>query len=150
MIDNSFESVLNQNGYIVTEFRGTSMSPLLLQGRDKVFIKQVNGKLKKGDIALYKRPSGGYIMHRVYKVFEDSYAMLGDSHFTVEYGVPFDVVVGVMVGYYKGEKYIELSKSFGYKAYKFFWCSSLAGRKFLNFFKRCFRKIKKIFKKDKQ
>ncbi|MBR6737667.1 MAG: S24/S26 family peptidase [Clostridia bacterium] len=148
MFDKSFESVLTKNGYVVTDFRGTSMNPLLKEGRDRVFIVKPTSKLKKGDIALYVRPSGGYILHRVYKVMPSSYAMLGDSHFTVEYGVPFNAVIGVLQGYYKGEKYIDVNKSFSYKVYKFLWCSSLSGRKFCNFFRKIYLKIKRIFKKD--
>ena len=150
MIDKSFELTLKENGYVVADFKGTSMTPLLVSGRDKVFIKKAEGVLKKGDVALYIRPSGGYILHRVYRVFKDTYAMLGDSHFTVEYGVPHEAVIGVMQGYYKGETYIELDKSFKYKLYKFFWCSSIPFRKFLNFFRKALAKIKRIFKSDKQ
>ena len=123
MIDKSFEKSLLDNGFIVAEFRGTSMNPMLVEGRDKVFIKKVDIPLKKGDIALYKRPDGSYILHRVYKVYPSTYAMLGDNHFAIEYGVPHTAVLGVMDGYYKGEKYVELISDKKYKAYKFFWCS---------------------------
>ena len=150
MIDKSFEASLEKNGYIVTEFRGTSMNPMLVQGRDKVFIKKALPPLNRGDIALYKRRDGSYILHRVHKVYTSTYAMLGDNHFTVEYGVPFGAVLGVVEGYYRGDKYIELAKSKSYKAYKFFWCTSIFGRRILYFFKTVFSKIKKIFKKDKQ
>lgn len=144
MIDSSFESLLNSVGCLCTEIKGTSMNPLLFEGVNKVYLERPNFRLKKGDVALYKRDSGEYVLHRVMKVLNESYVFCGDNHFTLEYGITDAHVLAIMVGYYKGEKYIELDKSFKYKLYKFFWCSSLSFRKILNFFRYYF---KKIFKK---
>ena len=58
MIDISCEEILNTNGFIISGFRGTSMTPLLRADRDKVYIEKITKRLKKGDIALYKRSNG--------------------------------------------------------------------------------------------
>ena len=137
MIDPSIKKTLNESGFIVAEFKGTSMNPLLISGRDKVLISKCNGRLKKGDVALYLRDNGTYILHRVYKVLPFSYVFCGDNHYTLEYGVKDENIIGVCDGYFKGEKYIDFKKSFKYKCYKFFWCKSLKVRKFLNKFRRC-------------
>ena len=147
MIDVSIETAIKENGFIFTEFKGTSMNPLLKEGRDKVYIEKPTKRLKKGDIALYKRKNGSYILHRVFKVLESSYVFLGDNQFILEYGLKDEDVLGVCKGFYKGEKYIDFSKKFSYKLYKAFWCSSIGLRKFLNLFRRAFRKLKKIFSK---
>lgn len=58
---------------------GGSMSPLLHHG-DTVYLDPVETLPKKGDIVLFTRPSGQYILHRVVKVNDDgSYIMLGDA-----------------------------------------------------------------------
>ena len=149
MIDCSFLQVLNEKGYIVADFRGTSMLPLLKVGRDRVLLKKPIGRLKKGDVALFSRESGAYILHRVYKVYTNSYAFVGDNHFTLEYGVKDENILGIMVGYYKGDKFIDVEKSIKYKLYKLFWCNSLNFRRFLNIFRRVNHKIKKLFKNNK-
>ena len=145
MIDRSIEQVLDEVGFIVTEFKGTSMNPLLKSGRDKVFIEKPKTRLKKYDIALYKRSSGTYVLHRVYKVMPSSYIFWGDNQLVLEYGVKDDAILGVCKVFYKGEKYIDLEKGYGF--YKFYWCKSLKLRKFFNLFRRAFIKIKGVFSK---
>lgn len=147
MIDCSIEQTLNEKGFIFTEFRGTSMNPLLISCRDKVYIEKPKNRLKKGDIALYNRSDGSYILHRVFKVLPSSYVFWGDNHFMLEYGITDQNVLGVAKGYYKGDKYVDFSKSKKYKIYKAFWCSSVKLRKILNFFRRVGWKIKGFFKK---
>ena len=150
MIDSSIEQVLIEKGYIFAEFSGTSMNPLLKSERDKVYIEKPTSRLKKGDVALYKRSNGLFVLHRVYKVMKSSYVFWGDNHFLLEYGVEDNNIIGVAKGYYKGEKYVDFSKSLRCKLYKLFWCSSVWFRKFLSFFRRIFRKISKLFiKKNK-
>ena len=145
MIDCSLEQVLARDRFIVTDFKGTSMNPLLKSGRDKVYIEKPKNRLKKGDIALYNRADGSYILHRVYKVLPSSYVFWGDNHFMLEYGITDDNVLGVAKGYYKGEKFIDFDKSFKYKIYKLIWCSFVSLRKFLHLFRRIWWKIKKFF-----
>ncbi len=147
MIDCSIEQTLKENGFIFTEFIGNSMNPLLISGRDKVYIEKPSNRLKKGDIALYNRSDGSYILHRVYKVLPNSYVFWGDNHFLLEYGITDQNLLGVAKGYYKGEKYVDFSKSKKYAIYKAFWCSSVNLRRFLNFFRRVFNKLKGFFKK---
>ena len=135
---NNFEDVIKATGCLCTEIKGTSMNPLLYQGKNKVYLEAPTSTLKKGDVALYKRDSGEYVLHRVMMVTDGSYVMCGDNHFMLEYGVKHENVLGVMKGYYVGVKYVDISKSVKYKLYKFFWCNSLKFRRFLNFFRSVF------------
>ena len=145
MIDCSIEQALEKDGFIFTTFKGTSMNPLLISGRDKVYIEKPNGRLSKGDVALYNRSDGSYILHRVFKVLPSSYVFWGDNHFALEYGITDENILGVAKGYYKGEKYIDFSKSKKYAIYKLFWCSAVKLRRFLHFFRRVWWKLKKLF-----
>ena len=58
---------------------GNSMCPFLHPG-DQVFLELPQGKLKKGDVVLFTRPTGQYILHRIRKVNADgSFVMMGDN-----------------------------------------------------------------------
>ncbi len=75
---------------------GNSMSPFLVHGRDTVYLSRLTGPVKKGDVLLYKRDNGAYILHRVYKVEADSYTMVGDSQTELERGIRHDQVIAIM------------------------------------------------------
>ena len=67
---------------------GTSMNPLLYQGRDFVFIEKPTFPLEIGDIPLYRRSDGAFVLHRVVDIKENGeYVMCGDNQFTLEYGI---------------------------------------------------------------
>lgn len=58
---------------------GSSMTPFFHHG-DKVFLNPVRNALKKGDVVLYTRPGGQYVLHRIVRVNGDgSLVMLGDA-----------------------------------------------------------------------
>lgn len=58
---------------------GGSMVPFLHNG-DTAFLALPDSPLKRGDIVLYQRSSGRYILHRIKKVRKDgSLVMLGDA-----------------------------------------------------------------------
>ena len=49
---------------------GNSMAPFLAHGRDTVYLSKLTGPLKRGDMILYRRKTGQYILHRIYRVRE--------------------------------------------------------------------------------
>ena len=57
---------------------GSSMSPFLIHGRDYIFFKKPDRKLRKGDMVFYQRENGQYVMHRICKVKSDGYYLIGD------------------------------------------------------------------------
>ena len=117
---NNLEKTLNELGFICMEFKGTSMLPLFVEGRDKVCIYSYKPEtpLKRGDIILYKRESGLYVLHRIMAIKGEGYVLCGDNHTTLEYDVKPSQILGVAKGYYKYDKYIDFNKSVKYKLYK--------------------------------
>lgn len=75
---------------------GISMEPLIHQGRDSVYIKKPEGRLKKYDIAFFKRKNGEYVLHRVVKVKPDSYIFCGDNQWLLEKGITDSQIIGVV------------------------------------------------------
>ena len=132
----SIEEGLLNNGFIIYGFKGTSMKPLLKSGRDKAYIEKVTKPLKKGDIALYKRENGEYILHRVMKAKNGVYTFCGDNHYMLEPNVKHSQILGVCIGYFKGDKFIKFKKSFNYQIYLTFWGKCLFTRRILNMFRR--------------
>lgn len=46
---------------------GSSMAPFVVHGRDVIYFKKPERKLRKGDIAFFQRKNGQYVVHRIYK-----------------------------------------------------------------------------------
>ena len=111
---------------------GVSMRPLLREGKDSVVLAPVTEKLKKYDIALYRRDNGQYILHRVVKVGE-TYTCIGDNQFTFENGVRHNQAIAVVSGFYRGERYCDIN-NIGYKLYCRIWYLAFPMRRFL---RRC-------------
>ena len=75
---------------------GTSMNPLLYQNRDFVKIVKPYSPLKTGDIPLYRRADGTFVLHRVVGIKENGeYIMCGDNQFILEYGITDKNIIGV-------------------------------------------------------
>lgn len=63
---------------------GSSMVPFLVDG-DTVYLDLITTPVKRGDIVLYRRSNGRYILHRVCRVNRDgSYSMVGDAQTELE------------------------------------------------------------------
>ena len=75
---------------------GSSMSPFLVHGRDTVFLSRLTRPVKRGDVLLYRRKSGAYILHRVYRVDGESFTMVGDAQTELESGIRPEQVIAVM------------------------------------------------------
>ena len=137
----TIENSLEKFGFVCDEIKGTSMNPLLKQGRDKVYIEKYTSGAKVGDVLLYKRQSGELVLHRLVKILPSGYVFCGDNHLLLEYGVQDSDVLGICTGYYKNGKFKKL-KGFRYSLYLSFWGNN-------RFLRRIFLKFKSVFKKSK-
>ena len=87
----NFERVLAEKGYLVYGINGVSMQPMLRQTRDTVVIRAAEGRLHRYDVALYRYPSGKYVLHRVIHVYPDGrYLIRGDNLYKDEMTVSDD------------------------------------------------------------
>ena len=68
---------------------GSSMTPFLVHGRDTVYLSKITHPPKRGDMILYQRDNGKYILHRVYQTGED-FTMVGDAQTDMEHGIRLD------------------------------------------------------------
>lgn len=64
---------------------GSSMVPFLSDG-DTAYLEQPSTPIKRGDIVLYTRSNGRYVLHRVCRVRRDgSFFMVGDAQTQLEH-----------------------------------------------------------------
>lgn len=64
--------------------QGTSMFPFLIEDRDYVLVTPVHGKLRRGDVILYRRKEGLLVLHRLTRIKKDGYYFVGDNQTEVE------------------------------------------------------------------
>ena len=99
----TFEEILSKDGKLVYKTKGVSMNPMLYQNRDLVVIVPVKERLKKYDVALYRRGKS-YVLHRVIEVNDDgTYLIRGDNTYSDEI-VPDSAVLGVLTEFVRDGK----------------------------------------------
>ena len=109
-----FLPVLEAGGQVTLTVTGTSMLPLLRPGKDSVLLRSENNP-KKGDILLYRRKNGRFVLHRVISKTQNALLCCGDNQWRKE-PVEQAQVVAAVTGYCRSGKEKALS-SFGYKFY---------------------------------
>lgn len=117
----TYEEYLEKNGSLTYRNIGTSMLPLLKQGRDLFIVeRKTKERPKKYDVVLYRRPPGQYVLHRIIQVRDTDYVLLGDNCINKEYGIKDEDILGIMTGYVrKGKR--RSCKSLAYLIYSRSW-----------------------------
>lgn len=116
----SFEEELERNGTLVFPNKGTSMMPLLRENRDLMVIeKRGPERLRKYDAVLYKR-GYRYVMHRILKVRDRDYWIVGD-HCRLGESVKDEQILGVLKQVVRDGKVIRTT-DLGYRVYVHLWC----------------------------
>ena len=101
------EELLAEDGMYVSTTSGVSMMPMLRDRRDTIVITPAAERLKKYDVALYRR-GDDYLLHRVVKVLPDSYIICGDNCITLEKEITDAQVIGKLTEVRRGEKALRL------------------------------------------
>lgn len=113
--------------------RGTSMLPMLVEGRDSVSIVSTSVREPKvGEVILYRRKNGAFVLHRAVRMAKDgSFICCGDNQTILERGVERESIIGVLEGYYKGDLWISADdaeyKKYAKKRMRSIWLRYLKG-----------------------
>lgn len=102
------EEQLSQGRQVKFSPMGTSMLPMLRQGRDQVVLSPVPRKLKKYDLPLYRRDNGQFVLHRVIWAGE-TYTCMGDNQFVAEPGLRHEQMIGLVTAFWREEKEIRVT-----------------------------------------
>lgn len=96
---------------------GESMRPLIRKQKDNITVIPVYRKLKKGDIVLFVRRDGAYVVHRVNKIKDETVITIGDNCVVFDAEIPVSDVWGIVVKEERNGKTISLdsalSRAFG-------------------------------------
>ena len=98
---------------------GTSMLPMLRQGKDSVTLSPVPERLRKYDLPLYRRDNGQFVIHRIVKAGE-TYTCVGDNQFALERGLRRDQMIALVTAFSRGEKEIPVT-ALSYRIYCRLW-----------------------------
>ena len=128
------KDIIESNGEFKLLVTGNSMSPILKNERDSVFLRRVNN-IKKGDIVFIKREKGEYILHRVYKILSNNkFIMNGDAQAWTEV-VDNNQVIGVVYKIERNGKEILCSNAI-YRFIVYIWMLLRPIRYYLHLIKK--------------
>ncbi len=113
--------LINEGIDVTLTVTGNSMRPMLTSCKDSVVLTKCDPHaLKKGDIPLYRRGNGRYILHRIIKVHQNTYDMIGDHQTEIEYNVPKENILCVVKAFTRNGKY-HTCNEFGFRLYSLIW-----------------------------
>ena len=129
---NNIERSIKELGYAVAPIAGTSMMPLLKEGRDRVELKPYcHERLKKGDVVLYKKNEGTLVLHRIIKTENgEFFTVLGDHQFNNDEWVNKNQIIAVACGFFIKGRYVT-EKTRWYRMYKKIWLCNLNVRRMI-------------------
>ena len=109
---------------------GSSMSPFLGHERDYIFFKKPEAPIKRGDMVFYQRRNGQYIMHRVWKVKDNQYYMVGDAQVEIEGPLERDQIFAIITKVKRKGKWCEPG-DFWWEFFEKVWIRIVPMRRFL-------------------
>ena len=114
------EDVLADDGIMLQKTVGISMRPMLISGRDQVVLSVPSRPLRVDDVVLYRRGKN-YVLHRIIGIRSSELVIRGDNCIEIERGLVESDIIAILVGFYKGNRYIDCETSSGYKLYVKAW-----------------------------
>ena len=92
-----YRALLETVDTLPLEITGSSMTPFLAPGRDSVMLAKPAAPLRPGDIVLYRRDSGAYVLHRIIRLERGgTLTLAGDAQSTLERGIRADQVFAIV------------------------------------------------------
>ena len=122
---------------------GSSMLPTLRGGRDTVVLEAPGEKkLRRGDIILYRRLDGTYVLHRIVGVSgpRQRYTLCGDNQIALERGIDREQVLAVVRSIRRGSRVIHCDSRL-YHLYSEAWMALRFPRQVYHYLKRRVRGI---------
>lgn len=118
---------LEEGGRASLAVTGYSMHPLLRNRRDSVALIPA-GNQKKGDIILYRRENGQFVLHRIIAVEQQHYICSGDNQVMRE-PVTREQILAVVDGFTRKGKTYRTDHP-GYRIYTWVWVELFCLRKY--------------------
>ena len=116
----SIEKALAENGSVLEVPVGHSMKPMLCDRKDAIVISRADRLPRCGEVILFRTPSGKCVLHRVVGIRSGGLVTRGDNCAFSDGVIPRERVLGILDGFYKGEKYVDCNRSKRYRLYVFY------------------------------
>lgn len=126
----TIEQCLRELGYVIVPVRGSSMLPLLPEGKSLVqLIPREGQEPGKGDMVLYQRRDGTRVLHRIVKVTgENTCLVCGDHQWRQKEQIRKDRILAVAQGFFRNGRYVDDTTGW-YRIYKKIWTGSMPVRR---------------------
>ena len=98
---------------------GVSMKPMLTEGRDTVILMPITADPVAGDIVLYRRDNGKFVLHRIIRVTPEGYLISGDNQYKLE-DVSRQQMLAVVSAFVRKGRSHTLREP-GYRLYRWAW-----------------------------
>lgn len=135
----NIERCLEEVGFVSAPISGTSMLPLLKQGKALVWLKKTGEKpLEKGDVVLYKKSDGTLVLHRIIGRDNYTYLLLGDHSYNRLERVEEKDIIAIAENYYINGRFLNKT-TLWYRIYLKIWTGNLKLRRILLAFLRLFK-----------
>ena len=101
-----YRTLLDTVELLPLQITGSSMTPFLAPGRDSVMLSKPKKPLCTGDVVLYQRDSGAYVLHRIVRREQDgTFSLVGDGQDQIETGIrPEQIFAVVQSAVRKGKR----------------------------------------------
>ena len=126
----NIENCLQELGYAVVPTKGTSMWPLLKEGKSRVqVVARAGRQIRKGDVVLYRRKDGALVLHRIMQIGEaDTFLVCGDHQWKLDEQGQEEQILAIAQGFFRNGHYIDETTRW-YRLYKKFWSGNLIIRR---------------------
>lgn len=126
----NLEQCLRDLGYAVAPTKGTSMWPLLREGKSWVHLVSRDGRqLHAGDVVLYRRTDSKLVLHRIIRIEESgSYLLCGDHQWKPEEYVKDEQILAVAHGFSRNGLDFD-GHTWWYRLYQKIWNGNLTIRR---------------------
>lgn len=119
---------------------GNSMMPLVRRQRDRVTVVPVYRAPRRGDIVLFQRADGVFVVHRLLSIGEDTVRTLGDNCRAPDPPIPASSVLGIVTYVQRGKRMLHVDTALGRFAGRI-WSVMLPVR---NWTRACWRAVRRV------
>ena len=110
------EEILAAGSSVELTVTGNSMKPMLLHKKSRVRL-QPSHTLQVGDLPLYRRDNGHYVLHRVVELVDGNYVCCGDNQWHLERGIRQDQILAVVSDFSRKDRWVSVEN----RAYRAYW-----------------------------
>lgn len=134
--------VLQSGGTVELTVSGNSMWPMLRHRVSRVRLTGADA-LRKGDLPLYQRTNGKFILHRIVAAEAGTYTCCGDNQWSVEPGLTGEQMIAVVTHFARKNKWVSVDSG----AYRLYWRFWLAVRPLRRLIFGGFHRVKRTLRR---